>query len=73
MKKILFSVVVTIVVILGFTSCGSYELVTAEPVYPYYHAYPYVRTYYYPYYRPYYYPYYRPTPPPPPKRPRHRR
>ena len=45
MKKILFAVVVTIVVILGFSSCGQYELVVAEP-YPFAIGY-YQYSYYY--------------------------
>jgi hypothetical protein len=73
MKKILFSIVVAIVAVLGFTSCESYGVVVSEPVYPYrtyYSVYPY-RTYYY--YSPYNSYYYRQTPPPPPRHRRHHR
>lgn len=76
MKKLLFSVLIVIVAVLGLSGCCSYEVAVPVSAYPY-------RTYYYSYYysvyppRPYYYSpyygyYYRPVPPPP-RRHRHHR
>lgn len=87
MKKIILSVVVAIVAVLGFSGCHSYGVAVAPaPAYPsraYYVVYPSVPYYYSPYRTYNYYPYrgsyYRPAPPPPPPRrhkpnkPHHRR